>query len=45
MVKLFSWAIDKVLGSRVQMKSNFDKDGNLAAYEITAGKLKLEHGF
>ena len=45
MVKLFSWAIDKVSGSRVQMKTNFDKDGNLAAYEITAGKLKLEHGF
>ena len=45
MIRLFGWAVNKISGDRIQMKTDFDLEGNLAAYEITAGKLKLEHGF
>lgn len=45
MIKLLAWTIDKVSGQRVQLKTDYDVDGNLAAYQLSAGKLSVERGF
>ena len=45
LIKLLAWSLNKISGDRVRMTTDFDQSGNLAAYEISAGKLKVERGF
>jgi hypothetical protein len=45
MIKLLAWTIKKVSNDNVKLKTDFDFDGNLAAYELSAGKFKVEKDF
>lgn len=45
MLKLFAWTVNKVTDDRVILNTDFYVDGNLAAYQLTAGKLKIEKDF
>ncbi len=45
LIKLASWAIGKISNEKVKMETTFDQDGNLAAYQLNAGKLKYEKEF
>ena len=43
--KLLAWTINGIGGEKVQMKTDFDQSGNLARYDISAGKFKFERDF
>lgn len=43
--KLLAWSINSIGGENVQMKTDFDQSGNLARYDISAGKFKYERDF
>lgn len=45
MIKLLAWTIKKVSNDNVKLKTDFDFDGNLASYELSAGKFKVEKNF
>lgn len=45
MIKLLAWTIKKISNDNVKLKTDFDFDGNLASYELSAGKFKVEKNF
>ena len=45
MIKLLAWTINSIGGEKVLMKTDFDLSGNLARYDISAGKFKFEKDF
>ncbi len=45
MIKLMAWTINKVSFDNVKLTPDFDMDGDLMAYQLSAGKFKVEKNF
>ncbi len=43
--KFTAWALNKISNNKVQLENTFDQSGNIAAYQVSAGKFKYEKEF
>jgi hypothetical protein len=45
MLKFAAWAVSRLSNDKIKMETTFDQSGNVAAYQVSAGKLKYEKDF
>jgi hypothetical protein len=45
MLKFTAWALARISNDKIKMETTFDQSGNIAAYQVSAGKLKYEKDF
>lgn len=44
-LKLVAWAVGKISNEKIKMETTLDQSGNIAAYQVSAGKLKYIKDF
>ncbi|MEP7265633.1 MAG: hypothetical protein ABI772_14100, partial [Bacteroidota bacterium] len=45
LLKFVAWAVGKISNEKIKMETTLDQSGNIAAYQVSAGKLKYIKDF